>query len=500
MALLVLVAVGALLCGAQASAQDSAVSDGYQQLYSGRPEDAAAHFTRLRSQRRDALAPWFGSLFSTMLRLEYDDTLEAELERGLDSFIEHAGARHRRNADDAEALFYLAQAHLLRGTFRFTADKGVWGAARDGARSKGLADEYLKRHPEHGDAYLALGLYNYFVDIAPNFVKVLRVLLFLPAGNRAEGIAQLERAAAAGNMFAPFAQMALADIYGTLEGRPREAIAIAERYLQRFPDNAGVRLTLASIHMHPAIEEYERAEQELKAVLAATTGAFPRHVAQRYSAVLGLASLRRTQWRIEDAIALLDSALENAPAKPPWILPTLLLRRGNYKMLINDPSAPADILRVRSNAELKEWHEPAQQLLTAHDKRVRSGEGSIYTALIPGNRLVAEDRFDDARAFYDTLAARHPADWQVRYRLAYLEFARERYDTAATGMQAIVNSPAPMPDWLSAAALLHLAYTHDLAGRRAEALKLYRRVVDKYEDDSSAGAARLGIISAYRRK
>jgi tetratricopeptide (TPR) repeat protein len=139
-------------------------------------------------------------------------------------------------------------------------------------------------------------------------------------------------------------------------------------------------------------------------------------------------------------------------------------------------------------------------LLTALEKRARSGEGTIYTALIPGNRLVADDRFDEAKALYDTLAARHPGDWQVRYRLAYLDFAQERYGAAATGMQAIVNSSASMPDWLKAAALLHLAYTHDLAGRRPEALRLYRRVLDRYEDESSAGAARLGVISAYRRK
>jgi tetratricopeptide (TPR) repeat protein len=500
MAFVVLVAVAALLVPAHVSAQDSVVNDGYLQLYGGSPEDAATEFTRLRSQRAEALAPWFGSLFSTMLRLEYDETLEAELERGLDAFIDHAAARHRRNADDAEALFYLAQAHLLRGTFRFTYDKGMWGAARDGARSKGFAEEYVKRHPEHGDAYLVLGLYNYFVDIAPNFVKVLRVLLFLPAGNRAEGITQLERAAADGSMFAPFAQTALSEIYGTLEGRPRDAIAIAQSYLRRFPENLGVRLTLASIHMHPAVEEYGRAEQELKAVLARAIGDFPRHLAQRHSAVLGLASLRRTQWRVEEAVALLDSALQHAPAKPSWILPTLLLRRGNFKMLIDDPSSPADIRRVLANPEWKEWHEPAEQLLTALEKRARSGEGTIYTALIPGNRLVADDRFDEAKALYDTLAARHPGDWQVRYRLAYLDFAQERYGAAATGMQAIVNSSASMPDWLKAAALLHLAYTHDLAGRRPEALRLYRRVLDRYEDESSAGAARLGVISAYRRK
>ena len=41
--------------------------------------------------------------------------------------------------------------------------------------------------PNTATPTFALGLYNYYVDIAPTFLKVLRVLLFLPAGNRAEG-------------------------------------------------------------------------------------------------------------------------------------------------------------------------------------------------------------------------------------------------------------------------------------------------------------------------
>jgi tetratricopeptide (TPR) repeat protein len=489
-----------LLVPAVATAQDTALDEGYLRLYGGSPEEATDYFSRLRAAQRDALGPWFGVLFATMLRLEYDETLEPELERSLDAFIEHAAARHRRSASDAEALFYLSQAHLLRGTFRFTSDKGVWGAARDGARAKGLAEEYIKRHPEHGDAYLALGLYNYFVDIAPNFVKVVRVLLFLPSGNRAEGLAQLERAAREGSLFAPFALMALADIYGTLEARPRESIALSRQYLQRFPGHLGVRLSLASVHMHPAIEDYARAEEELTTVLDAAASTRPRHAAERYAALLGLASLRRMQWRIDEAITRLTSAIDGAPAKPRWILPTLLLRRASYRMLINDPSAPADVRRVLANAEFDEWHEAAEQLITAHEQRVRGGWGPVYAALIPGNRLVAEDRFDEARAFYDEIAARHPGDWQVRYRRAYLEFARGRYDAAAADMRAIAGSAANLPDWLKAAALLHLAYTHDLAGRREEAVKLYRRIVDKYEEDGSAGPAQLGIISPYRGK
>ena len=110
-----------------------------------------------------------------------------EFERQIDAFIADAASRYDRSATDDEALFYLANAHFLRASCRFDHDKGMWGAARDGARSKRLSDAYVKRHPEHGDAYFMLGAYNYYVEIAPAFVKLIRPLLFLPAGNRVEG-------------------------------------------------------------------------------------------------------------------------------------------------------------------------------------------------------------------------------------------------------------------------------------------------------------------------
>ena len=493
-----LAAIVSLLPFAAHAQPDEDLAAGYTRIYAGQPEDATAHFERLRQQNTNALAPWFATLFATVPRLDDDDALELEFEKSLDAFIAQASARYDRSSQDSEALFYLAQAHLLRGTFRFANDKGLWGAARDGARSKRLTDDYLKRHPEHGDAYLAAGLYNYFVDIAPNFVKVLRVILFLPSGDRAQGLAQLQRVANSGNLLAPFAQTVLAEIFATFESRPREAVAILEGFIKRFPNNVDARLDLADIYMQPTVEQFARAEQELNAALSASNGTAARNISERHSAILGLAGLRRVQWRIEDAIQLLNPAISAAPGNPKWVLPSLLLRRGNYKMLINDPTAIDDATRVRSQPELKTWHEAADRLLKQIESRRRRNEGAVYAALIPGNRLVAEDRFDEARAFYKEAGTRFADDWQVRYRQAYLEFAQSRYDAAATGMQTIVSSTAQMPDWLKAAATLHLAYTHDVAGRRAEAVRLYERVVDSYEDDSSAVAARVALVAPYR--
>src|SRR6185295_18219180 len=112
-----------------------------------------------------------------------------------------------------------------------------WGAARDGVKSKSYSESYLKVHPEHGDAYLPLGMYNYYVELAPAFFKVLRFLLFLPSGNRVEGLKQIERAGSQGSLFGPRADLLLVEIYSEFEGRAADAIATGERLQQRYPAN-----------------------------------------------------------------------------------------------------------------------------------------------------------------------------------------------------------------------------------------------------------------------
>ena len=70
-------------------------------------------------------------------------------------------------------------------------------------------------------------MYDYFIDLAPTFAHVLRFLLFLPGGNRAEGLKEIERAAATAHVVRTQARLELVQIYALLEGRPADAIAKA---------------------------------------------------------------------------------------------------------------------------------------------------------------------------------------------------------------------------------------------------------------------------------
>jgi len=474
---------------------------GYTQIYSGDREGAYAHFEALHAREPESLAVWYGFLYVTQTRLGTQPSLEPSFEKGIEQFLAKADQRYGRSHADAEALFYLASGHLLRAQYRFEHDKGIWGAARDAAKAKGYSDEYLKQHPEHGDAYLTQGIYNYYVGIAPSFVRVLRVLLFLPSGNRGEGLTQLEKTARDGNLFAPMAEEILVDAYSGIERRVADAVRIAERLHQRFPQNFDYQVTLGQLYASPTLEAYGRASEQFNAVIAQTSSSTSMdQLRVRYRAILGLADLKRSQWQLEDAIALMTPPIDANVSKPAFVLPACLLRRGGYRGLLNDPNAADDLRRVLNDPKMNAYHKAAERQIATLDERRRTDEGAIYAQLIPGNRLAAERRWDEARAEYDKVGGAHPGDWQVRYRLAYLDFQRGNYDAASTALAQIVASAAKLPRWLRSTAMLNLAWTHDIGGRRTEAVKLYKKIVDEYEDQAAANAARLGLLTPYRAK
>jgi hypothetical protein len=143
-AVAVILAVPALAIPARA---DDAVLAGYRRYYAGDKEGAQHDFERLLSARPADLPARFGLLEILEDLSRETRALEPEFERQIDALLTDADARHARSETDDEALFYLANGYLLRARYRVSHNKGLWGAARDGVRSKRLSETYLKRHP-----------------------------------------------------------------------------------------------------------------------------------------------------------------------------------------------------------------------------------------------------------------------------------------------------------------------------------------------------------------
>jgi tetratricopeptide (TPR) repeat protein len=386
---------------------------------------------------------------------------------------------------------------VVRARYKVEHDKGMWGAARDGARAKRISEAYVKKHPDHADGLLALGIYNYYIEIAPTFARVLRTFLFLPSGDRAEGLRQIERVHAQGVLFRYDAGLILTDVYAMFEGRIADGVRIGEQMARDYPGNPDVHFELAGLYASPAIDDLGRAAAEYEGVLAREEKRQGEVRPARYQARQGLAAIRQQQWRLDEAIAMLTSTIDQHPADPIWVMPSFLLRRGNYRALRGDEAAGEDARRIRATGRWQDWHKAADEQLAWLQRR-KGTETTVYAALIPGNRLVAERRWDEASSAYAVVARDHPGNVQVRYRLAHLRFARGDFAGAAPEFTAIAQT-RDAPAWLKAQALLHVGRAHDLAGRRTEALRTYERIVSQYEREGAAFAARLGIVAPYTR-
>lgn len=480
------------------SIEDDRVLAGYRRFYSGDKVGAQQDFDQLAREQPAGLAARFGSLTVLLDRSEADRSLEPVFERGINALLADAEARHRRSQTDDEALFYLSNGHMLRARYRFDHDKGMWGAARDGANAKRYSEAFVARHPESGDGYFVLGAYNYYVELAPAFFKVVRVFLFLPSGSRVEGLKQLDRAYQQGSLFAFQAGMLLMEIYGAFEGRPDEGVRVGERLTRDYPDNPEVPFSLAELYSNPGVENHERAAQQYASIVERWMGKSATDGAP-YRALQALASTRVQQWRGDEAIALLTKVVDAPPALLPGVLPSVLLQRANVRAQLDDPRASDDIHRVLGDPRWKDHHPGASRMMRRVTERRATGEAAVYAALIPGNRLVASRRFDEARQAYETVQRQHAQNAQVRFRLAQLAFVSGQPEVALPEFTALTNAGKDAPPWLRAQAWVYVGRTHDLAARRDQARKAYQYVVDNYESEGATWSARIGLITPYRR-
>lgn len=401
----------ALAAGSTASADDP-IDDGYLLLYRSDVDGAYRHFDALVRRAPDDLAATFGRLFALALRTDLDETLEPQFEREIDQFIERVEARRAKSASDASAHFYAAQAYLLRSRYRLEHDKGMFVMARDAAKAKNLGEAYVAGHPDHGDAYLSLGIYNYYVDLAPTFFKWFRFLLWLPGGNRTQGIAQIEKAATQGRLFTFLARMQLVEIHGFLEAKPDRALRIARELQRQYPDAPEVTMRTAQLHMTPAFEAHDTAADAFQTLAARADRGDPLCQGQiRHRALLGLASARQAQWRLDETIAAATRVIDAKPNRPGWLLPQALLVRGNARAFLNDPDAMDDARRVLGDPQGRGVRRAAERQVKFIEARRGTMEAEVFLALVPANRLAAARRWDEARQAYEQLQRRYPDDW-----------------------------------------------------------------------------------------
>lgn len=185
-----------------------------EMMYSGKAQEAIALAHKLEVERPDhplgylieADALWWNiyckwserkyntiDAWSHPRPADADDNAELALADKVTSLAESAIAK----SDTAEmelyaGLGYASRARLLGLRFEKTP------VAHAGVEARKHLLRCVELDPDMADAYLGLGLYNYYVDTLSAMAKILRFFMGIPGGDKKEGLRQLEIASTKG--------------------------------------------------------------------------------------------------------------------------------------------------------------------------------------------------------------------------------------------------------------------------------------------------------------
>jgi tetratricopeptide (TPR) repeat protein len=244
-----------------------------------------------------------------------DTTRDTALLARINAAIASGEAWVSREPKRAEAWFYLGGAYgtrvLLRGL------RGQYlSAARDGKRIHDSLQLAIKMDPSLGDAYFGLGLYHYYAAIAPRAARIISMLMFLPGGDRAGGLREMEQTRSRGLLLRGEADYQLHLIYLWYERQHSTALRLIEGLRTRYPHNPVFYLRLADVQGN-YVRNHQSALQTYRSMLdAARAGRIASPVMSEVHARLGMAQEMDALCDSDGAIEQLNAVIAQKPAAP----------------------------------------------------------------------------------------------------------------------------------------------------------------------------------------
>jgi len=240
---------------------------------------------------------------------------DAQFQTHIDAALASTEAWTTREPERAEAWFYLGGAYGARAQWRVLRRERL-GAARDGKRIKEALERALALDPRLQEAYFGIGLYHYYADVAPAAAKMLRWLLLLPGGDKAEGMREMMRAREHAELLGDEADYQLHIIYLWYEKDPQRALALLTGLRDRHPRNPLFPQLIAlvqDVYFH----DLQASLRTWRSMLDAARGhriAYPELAEMR--ARLGIASVLERLNDNSGAIEQLQTVIAAKPVAP----------------------------------------------------------------------------------------------------------------------------------------------------------------------------------------
>ena len=232
-------------------------------------------------------------------------------------------------AETQPALSHYYQGAAQGFLARVAVARRRYGAAIPKARQGRVhLEKALALDPHLEDAYMGLGMYDYFADRTPAAVKPFAYLMVGLWGNRERGLEYLERTRRQGQAARMEATSILAAIYASQgEKQWEKARALFSELMQRYPRNPRYRLGLAYVYQREG-----RWEESLLAL--EPTGAWLEalHPLVKPTALASVRLRAAENFLFLGRYAEADTELTALEAQPqaPFLTDWLYLRRANW--------------------------------------------------------------------------------------------------------------------------------------------------------------------------
>ncbi len=215
-------------------------------LYAMKFGDADAAVRNAISLEPDHPNGYFGLAAVSMIQYIYgeeqaDPALLATFAKRTGDAIAKGSAWVKKHPQDAEGFMALGAAYGVSA--RLLVVRHQWVKAYwHGHRAVAYLQKAARLDPAMDDPWLGLGMYDYYSDAYPRFIRAL-AKLFLH-GDRVRGIVELKRAARGGIFSQIVSKMILVEIF--LEDQwglrdPTEAMRLSAEVRQCYPDSAMVQ-------------------------------------------------------------------------------------------------------------------------------------------------------------------------------------------------------------------------------------------------------------------
>jgi tetratricopeptide (TPR) repeat protein len=495
-----------------ASGQTSGLTQGpalariYDTILDGRFDQAAADLKQV-CPAAPATACTLLEAASLWWQIQMDPNgrvLDAAFQEKVNAGIQSAESWIAREPGRAEAWLYLGAGYGARAQFRVLRNEKL-SAARDGKRIKDSLERALAFDPHLEDAHFGIGLYKYVADVAPTALKVLRWLLFMPGGNRAEGLAEMLQARDRGELLRGEADYQLHNMYLWYEHQPDRALALLDELRHRYPRNPVFVLDTAEVqdvylHDHAAslttyrrLLDAARARRVVRADLA------------EVRALLGVASQLDALADTDLAIAEIKTVVTLRPAVPYGALAEAQLALGRaYDRLGQRALAVAAYEAARAAAPRDNPAGVRARALAGLDRKPDARAAEAYRLSLEGARATERGAFAEADAALSRAASLDPADPVIQYRQGKLFQARGDRVRALDQYEHVIAARGRVIPTVLAGAYLEAGRLLERGGQRARAIEMYRgaaHTVGADADTRDAAAqslARLGVTTTHQ--